>query len=549
MRDQRSISTQTVLPWLAAALILGLCGCPEDDPVPDDDPIPVEPGVIDVDRMWDDLTYLAADEMGGRAPTTAGNDAAVDAVEAAFEEAGLVPMGDTGYRQHFPYLRWEQNEASHVAVDARVLTEGTDFRLFDYSGSGNLTEEMVFAGFGLTVPPFEAADYPDCPVAETGYDDYQDLELAGRIAVVLRHGPGDDDAIAEDCPGNDVSLVDGDLWTFGYKAANAREHGAGAMILVQDYEHDSAVVEGTISEGYYDGAFPALSVDREELEVALPSLSGWAAAIVNDGVPNGQATGVNANVMVDAGVHEYQIANVLGAIPGTDPDIGHEVIVLGAHLDHMGTDAFTGDIYNGADDNASGTVVMMELARAFGEAGFEPARTILFAAFNAEEDGLLGSCYYTSDPVYPGENVHTMISVDMVGAGDGQGLYLYGALFEEYLWLADVMEGAAWDAGLDYDVIANIPILASDHVCFIAEAGVAVMAETTGSHPVYHTPEDDIDHVHADNLEAAAELLRATFLTLARGEEGQYLDTVEARQAPAPPAPEPSVARRFSGSR
>jgi len=545
VRDRRSTAWQTV--GLAALCAIGFCGCPTDDPL-DDDVAPVEPGAIDADRMWDDLQYLASDELAGRAPTTVGNDAAVDAVEAVFEEAGLVPMGDTGFRQHFPYLRWEQDLAS-VALGAQELTEGEDFRVFDYSGSGNVTEEMVFAGYGLTVPPFDPAQFPDCPVDAGGYDDYLGLELAGRIAVVLRHGPGDDDAIGEDCPGNDVSTVEGDLWTFGYKAANARAHNAAAMILIQDYHHPSAVVEGSIPEWYYDASFPVVSVDREEMEVAMPLLSDWANAIEENGLPNGQATGVSATVNVDAAVQEYVIPNLLGAIPGNDPVIGHEVIVIGAHVDHLGTDEITGDIYNGADDNASGTAVLMELARAFGADGFAPARTILFASFNAEEEGLAGSCYYTSDPVYPGEDVHTMISVDMVGAGDGQGLHLYGALFEDYLWLGDVMIGAAADAGLDYQVIPNIPVLASDHVCFIADGATAVMAETTGSHPVYHTPEDDIDHVSAGNLEAAAELLRVATLTIARGEEEQYLDTGEARRATAPPAPDPAPARRLTRSR
>jgi Zn-dependent M28 family amino/carboxypeptidase len=218
---------------------------------------------------------------------------------------------------------------------------------------------------------------------------------------------------------------------------------------------------------------------------------------------------------------------------------GDEVVVIGAHIDHLGTDAITGEIYNGGDDNASGTVVMMELARLLATCGEVPERTVLFAAFNAEESGLIGSCFYVGEPSYPHEDTVAAISVDMVGAGDGGGLNLFGALMEEYLWLAQLMDAAAAEQGLPYDTFANVPVLASDHVCFITQEITAVMAQTTGPHEHYHTPDDTPANNSPDNLAAAAHLMWAALEPLAMGTEAPYLegeyDPLGATAAPAGP--------------
>ena len=139
--------------------------------------------------------------------------------------------------------------------------------------------------------------------------------------------------------------------------------------------------------------------------VELPNLEDWADAIDATYEPNAQATGVNASINVSATAVEVEVHNIIGVVPGTDPDIGHEVVLVGGHIDHEGMDQLTGDIYNGADDNASGTSVVLEMARMMDECELVPARTVLLAAWNAEEMGLIGSYYYTSNPTYPLEDL------------------------------------------------------------------------------------------------------------------------------------------------
>lgn len=221
--------------------------------------------------------------------------------------------------------------------------------------------------------------------------------------------------------------------------------------------------------------------------------------------------------------------NLLAAAAGTDPDIGDEVIVIGAHIDHLGKDG--SDIYNGADDNASGTAVMMELARALAAKVPQPKRTVLFASWNAEEEGLLGSCYYVDNPVYNLSDTIVKISVDMEGTGDGIGLTLWGGTSDGHRWIGDVMKGSAKQRRLGYQVFPSGDTGRSDHECFVDPGGVpAVLAsamciqvEQYQCWCCYHTPDDTIDTMNLESLTASVELLWAFLEPTARGEEQRYL--------------------------
>jgi hypothetical protein len=310
------------------------------------------------------------------------------------------------------------------------------------------------------------------------------------------------------------------------------------MLVVQDYEHAGEVVAGgTIDADYYDADFPTFFVDRAVLEAVIPDLPAWAATITTTLAPASHATGVTAAVSAAAGVVETDTANVLGALPGTDPVLGSEVVIIGAHIDHLGVDLASGELYPGADDNASGSATMMELARAAAlTEGFVPKRTLLFASWNAEEEGLYGSCFYVENPIYPLEDTKAMFSLDMVGAGDGTGLILFGAQQASNRWIVDLLDGAAQAGGLTYEAIAAEALPQSDHACF-AQAGVAaVLALTNGTHDLYHTPADTADTLAVADLEAAVRLMWAGLQPLARGEEEAFARALRPRATGAPPS-------------
>jgi hypothetical protein len=479
----------------------------------------------DPDRMMDDIRELTSDPYAGRLAGTAGDTMSLDFGETRLESLGLEAGGDAGgFRQAFRFEQWVQTVPAAVALSGTALAEGTDYAVFYESGSGTVDAEIIFAGYGMTVPPFDPAAYPDCPFPATGYDDYSGIDPTGAIALVLRHGPADDVTEPDVCPANAACAAPPCLWNFGYKAANARLHGAAAMMVVQDFAEAAAIPEGvTLERAYYAADFPAIVVDRDLVVARVPDLATWAGAIDAALAPAGQATGVTASIRLATTVRTVDTANLIGVVPGSDPARANESVVLGAHIDHVGIDLATGEMYRGADDNASGTAVLFELARGVTETGLVPVRTLVFAVFDAEEAGLVGSLYYVEHPPYAIADVAAMFSLDMVGAGDGTGLALYGTTAASLRWLATLMEAAAAEAGLSYVVARQVPIDLSDHATFAAAGAPAVMATTLGPHATYHTAADTVDGILPEDLVAAAELMWVELVPLALGTESAYL--------------------------
>jgi len=257
---------------------------------------------------------------------------------------------------------------------------------------------------------------------------------------------------------------------------------------------------------------------------------------------------------------DISTANLLGAIQGTDPDIGDEVVIVGGHIDHLGADPDycwgpPGSVCLGADDNASGSAVTLELARLISECA-TPARTIVFALWNGEEEGLLGSIYYVQHPVFPLESTIAVFSADMVGTGQDTNLVLYGAIDPEWAgnpypdqsfpWLAELMAGSAADMGFDWDVTPGEAVPYSDHWPF-ADPGsygasadpipaVCAMSGVLESHLYYHTVLDTIDHVGPTYLEMSASMLFAGLTPLVEGTEEEYLTSGKAMLEGTAPA-------------
>jgi hypothetical protein len=479
---------------------------------------------FDLQRVFDDVAWLADDERAGREPGTPGNAAAVEYVRTLFDELGLTPGGDSGtFLQAFGFDLWGIEGQPAVSLDGEPLTAGTGFQVMQYSGGGDVEAEIVFAGHGMTVPAFDAAEYPDCPLPATGYDDFADVDVTGKIALVLRRGPANLEAVHDSCPASAACAASPCLWNFGYKSRNAALHGASGVIVVNNYQQPGEIPAGvTLGEEYYEAGVPVVFAERSAVEAAVPDLQSWSQAIDADLLPHSQATGVTAAIEVDASVAPITVDNVVGVLPGTDPELAEEVIVVGAHVDHLGEDPLTDEIYNGADDNASGTAVVMELARAFVLGGHQTARTIVFAGWNAEELGLIGSCFHVEHPAFPMSQTVAAYSIDMVGAGQGLGLGVYGATLPANAWLAQVMDGYADELGLDFTVAAVAPLDASDHVCFSYAGVPAVMFSTLGNHAYYHTPADTIDTILIEDLEAAVRLSWAGLYPIAMGLEDQY---------------------------
>ena len=455
--------------------------------------------------------YLASDAMRGR--ETGGNEIAqAEAyIAAQFERLGLRPMpGRDSYFVDFTLWSAAYDLAAtrlviSVGETQHAFEPGTGFRPFDFSDDGEVTAPIVFAGYGITAP-------------ELGYDDYEGLDVAGKLVLVLRHEPGEND------PQSSFDGLDNTTHAqFATKAQRARENGARGMLLVTDPLHhaesDDLRLGGRLTlekpslaaggadetEGGQGERFVAVHVAREVAEAMLAfagnDLSGLQRKIDSGSKPASVDLGaVRASVAVRAAGEPVAVTarNVAGFLSGADPRRAGEWIVIGGHHDHVGGYVGDGDtIFNGADDNASGTAGVIELAHAFASAEGRPARSVLFVTFSAEEKGLLGSRALVEQKLLPVERIVFMLNLDMIGRNSQRAVRVFGDGFVQ--GLRERVERANVSAAVELDFAGPEHAGNSDHHPFY-EQDIPFMFFFTGTHEDYHRPGDHIDKLDFDRM-------------------------------------------------
>jgi hypothetical protein len=449
------------------------------------------------DAAWllDQVKSLAAPDMEGRGAGTPGGERAMRYIARAFEDAGLRPGGDGGFFQRFDVptgVRLGRPTAVEVVAPARrALAPGREFVPLAVSADGDVTGDALFVGYGITAP-------------DLGYDDYAGVDARGRIVIALTGEPrGRDPASPFRRP---------DAYHFSersHKIINAREHGALAILLVAHPSGPDALPAlAGVSQPL---GIPAIALSRAAAEALIAPagtrLEDLARAIDDGLAPRSTAlAGVRVHAQVTLRREHGATANVVGLVPGTDPALRGEAIVIGAHHDHLGRGGegslapdTVGAVHPGADDNASGTAVVMALARAFAAAGGAP-RTLVFVAFGAEEPGLLGSSRYVAKPAIPLDRTVLMVNLDMVGRLRGGRLYVGGV--DTGRGLRAIVTDAARAAGVAVELRGD-PFAPSDHTAFYV-AGRPVLLFFTGAHADYHRPSDTADKIDAAGLRAVA---------------------------------------------
>lgn len=481
---------------------------------------------ISIEDLREKIGYLASDRFLGRGNGTEELDAAAEYIAESFEAAGLTPAGDDGFFQEFQVNRLSLGADNRLALETESgnveLRSGFDFVPYTVSANGQVRAPLTFVGYGIQAP-------------ELDYDDLQGVDLRGRIAVVLDSVPRDgvEEFMFTALSGTDYS-------TIAAKARNVAAAGAVGMIVVQGplsravtpvtyyaramrsgLPPRDTVMDLAIGPG--DAAIPVAIVNRSASRSVAPGIQALQARIDDDLTPaSGELPGV-ATLGVDMNLDPYTARNVLARVEGSDPDLRDQVIVVGAHYDHDG--AIGDRIWNGADDNASGTSGLLELAEAFA-LGPRPSRSVILAAWAAEEKGMLGSRHYVRDAPVPMEDTVAMFQVDMIGrneehgANPGEGflneaaddnansMNMIGSVFSPDL--RGAVERANADVGLElrfrYDYRAQNLIRRSDHWSFLSN-GVPAIFFFGGLHPDYHTPNDTADKINYPKVEKVVELL------------------------------------------
>jgi Tol biopolymer transport system component len=461
----------------------------------------LEPEVIATSDCFNSLaTALSTDAMQGRGIGTDGLDAASRLVEQALKDA--IGGAGTVQRQTFDVM-------TGVALDSdNALATGTDHAItadwspYGWSSSGAFTGTVVFAGYGISAP-------------DLSYDDYEGVDVSGKIVLAMRFEPGEDDA---DSPfdGRRPSRYS-DLRR---KALTAREAGASALVLVtpanEDDEPDKLPalrVDGPTSTA----GLPVLHITRATADAWLASddltLASLRAQIETTGTPNSRSLGLSAAGTIDLTPTTSSVSNIVAIVPGTGL-LADEAVVVGAHYDHLGMGGEgslrPGEtaIHNGADDNASGTAAMVcSVPEALAVDG--DRRTLIAIGFTAEEIGLGGSAYYVDNALFPLENTVAMVNLDMVGRVRDGHIRVLGS-DTSVVW-DDIVTAAAEPAGLIPD-LGGDGYGPSDQTSFYAK-GMPVLHLFTGAHDEYHTPDDDIELL---NLEGGAQVTALTAGILSR---------------------------------
>jgi aminopeptidase YwaD len=445
------------------------------------------------DRYLGHIKFLASPELRGRATGSPELEKAAAYIADQFRADGIKPVDGKSYLQPFQVTTTAKLGHGNrleftLRSEVQTLQEGKDFIPYNFSARGKATGKVVFAGYGITAP-------------EYNYDDYAGVDVHGKFVLVLAHEPQEYD---------EKSVFDGKVYTDhaqAYsKAANARKHGAAGVILINDEVNHKNAADELEKFGATNGPADAgiLFVQIKEAVAADwvkssgKDLMALESGIDRDLKPRSFAlAGVDIRETVDVERVVKTAHNVVAYLPGqTD-----EYIIVGAHYDHLGlggqyslAPALTGTVHPGADDNASGTAGVIELARRFSSMP-KPKRGILFMTFAGEELGLLGSGYYANHPELPLDKAVTMINMDMIGRIREGKLYVGGA-------------GTGTTLRRDLDAITpRFPALhvdysdtsgygSSDHTSFTAKQ-VPVLFFFSGLHSDYHKPGDPWDKIDA----------------------------------------------------
>jgi len=438
-------------------------------------------------RLSYDVHFLASDALEGRFSGSEGAKVAAQFVADRFRELGLKPAGSDGtYFQHFSFIaRVHPGPANALSIDlpggTRAAKLEDDFRPLAFSSSGSASGEVVFAGYGIHAP-------------DLSYDDFAGLDVKGKVVLVLRYSP----------EGDDPASRFQQHMALRRKASEARALGAAALLVATGPvgAKETAPVKISFDASFADSGLPVFGISTPLAE-ALFAGHGFSLADLQQRMndrkePASRPLGVNATLVADVVQERADALNVLATLPGSDPARRDQVVVVGAHVDHLG---YGGEgsgslapevhaIHHGADDNASGTAAMLEVARRL--AAKPPARTVLFASFSGEEEGLLGSSHLVQNLPVPKEAVVAMINLDMVGRpkpGPALTIGGYGTATE---W-PDLVEKI--NSTRHFKIATNKGGFgASDHSSFYA-VDVPVLFLFTGAHEDYHKPSDTADRI------------------------------------------------------
>jgi Peptidase family M28 len=525
---KRALTATLLAAWLAVTLVAASLPLPSPDEV----------NSITARDLKRHLSFLASDELGGRDTLSQGNRIAARYLASQLESYGFRGgAGDGSFFQKVP-LSYRSVEAAASKVTFTTSGQTTEFNYGDGFVSAppvdaDISGDLVFVGYGISSP-------------QNKHDDYAGLDVKGKIVVL----------IAEDMPDalKRVAIIDEEK---GERAAAA--HGAVGAInilpapMIVEWQQMKAYLSSPDQLGLpphltpAGKPFPIIAAGPPLIKAIAGAMGKTSSYLQPAGKPAPpMPVPAKAGLRVAASVKEAPPAqNVIGVLEGADPKLKDEYVVFSAHYDHLKTD--NGEVYNGADDDGSGTVAVLEIAQAF-TVGPRPPRSILIIFHTGEEIGLFGSEYNTDyEPAIPLAKLVTDLNIDMIGRSKPDGdtdprdreladkdtLYVIGSdkLSSELHKLSEATDNET--AHLKFDYRYNDErhperlYYRSDHYNY-ARHGIPVIFYFTGLHRDYHRPTDDVDKIDFEKMERVTRMIFATGWRVANLDHRLVVDKVAA---------------------
>ena len=487
------------------------------------------------------MYFLASDEMAGRDSLSHEGRIAAQYIAGFFHRYQLKPVGDGGtYFQNFPmveaqidrsvsYLRARVSSAPAGGTSSRDYALGPDYTM-GRQGNADVAVDapLVFAGYGISAPEYQ-------------YDDFDGVNVAGKVVMVLNHEPQEGNPQSRFMGG--FNTVHAYNW---WKPEVIRQRGAVAILMVQEgtTHRPPRKASGptnaqirtdrpshTLTSPFWD--LPMFNISRRIADELLASTGKTIDQLEGDISTSGAPRSLPVpGVVVEArraikDRRVIQTRNVVGVIEGSDPVLKNEYVLVTGHYDHVGQKDQL--IYHGADDNASATAAVLAIAEAFRAQTAPPKRSVMFLVFEAEEDGLLGAFHYVANPIVPLDKTVAVLNMDMIGrdeesptwntyaADNVNGVNLIGTLYSPDMRKVVEDENRAIGLRLDYKTDADDRegwFSRSDHYPF-AVKGVPIAFFNTGEHPDYHTANDTWDRINYPKMEKIVRLVYLSTRSLA----------------------------------
>lgn len=441
------------------------------------------------------IKYLSSDSLKGRDTGSEGDSLAADYIKGQLAAYGLIPLTGDGLERFKVTTKIIAGKANSLIVNGTIFSSENDFTPVDFAGNGTLKAEVVFAGYGFSIS-----------TDSLKWDDYKGIDVRNKWVMILRSDPESDN------PKSKFGPFSADR----NKAMIAKDLGAAGVLLVSGQSFDNSDTFDPLSKGGYSVGIPVFRIKRTVADVILAksqlNINGLEKKLVEGKKPFSLATGTIVDGTSEIINYQTNTRNVIMVLPGEDEDLKNQYLIFGAHFDHLGMGGpgsgsravDTIAVHHGADDNASGVAMLIEIAGKFAGTKNSHKRSLVFVAFTGEEKGLLGSKYFSENSIFDLKKADAMINFDMVGRlKETKEVQLGGIGTSDSLRERAIAIDDTNKVRLTFTEEGSGP---SDHSSFYSK-NVPVLYFTTGAHDDYHTPSDTWDKINYKGMVNISDLV------------------------------------------